>query len=145
MERRPVTEAVQPIPTLPVLIFDGDCAFCTRAAGWLERRVAADVSVLPWQRTDLAALGATPERAQTEVLWAEPGARRSVNIRGGASAVSAALQHSRARLWRLAGHALARPPLSWLAPPVYRLIARNRHRLPGGTPACAVTPPAKPS
>ena len=32
------------------------------------------------------------------------------------------------------------PPLRWLAPYLYRLIARNRHRLPGGTPACAIRP-----
>jgi hypothetical protein len=33
---------------------------------------------------------------------------------------------------------LLSPPLSWLAPPVYRLIARHRDKLPGGTAACAL-------
>ena len=28
-----------------------------------------------------------------------------------------------------------------LAAAVYRLIAENRHRMPGGSPACALPPP----
>jgi predicted DCC family thiol-disulfide oxidoreductase YuxK len=28
------------------------------------------------------------------------------------------------------------PPFSWLAEGVYRVVAANRQRLPGGTPAC---------
>jgi len=30
------------------------------------------------------------------------------------------------------------PGISWLAAKAYRLVANNRYRLPGGTPACAV-------
>ena len=29
------------------------------------------------------------------------------------------------------------PPTSWVAEGVYRVVAANRMRLPGGTPACA--------
>lgn len=39
--------------------------------------------------------------------------------------------------WRIAGRALLLPGVSRLAAAGYRLVARNRHRLPGGTPACA--------
>jgi predicted DCC family thiol-disulfide oxidoreductase YuxK len=34
---------------------------------------------------------------------------------------------------------LAAPPVSALAWPIYRWIARNRHRLPGGTAACSLS------
>jgi hypothetical protein len=34
--------------------------------------------------------------------------------------------------------AMLLPPVSWLAAGVYSLVAANRMRLPGGTPACAV-------
>ncbi len=40
--------------------------------------------------------------------------------------------------WAVAGRILLAPPVSWVAPLGYRLVARYRHRLPGGTPACKV-------
>ena len=40
--------------------------------------------------------------------------------------------------WRFAGHLIATPPVSWVASLVYDWVAANRHRLPGGTPACAM-------
>jgi len=38
--------------------------------------------------------------------------------------------------WAPLGRSLLIPPLSWIAGPVYALIARFRHRLPGATDAC---------
>jgi hypothetical protein len=42
---------------------------------------------------------------------------------------------------RFAGQLLATPPFSILAALGYNVIARYRHVLPGGTPACALPPP----
>ena len=119
----------------PTLVFDGDCAFCTSAVGVARRVLPADVTVVAWQFADLAALGVTAERAQQEVLWVDADG----TVSGGAAAV--------ARLLRAAGPPLSvlgvlvsLPPLRWVAPPVYRLVAANRHRLPGGTPACRMPP-----
>jgi predicted DCC family thiol-disulfide oxidoreductase YuxK len=131
---RPPSPATKlPSPASRLLIFDGDCAFCTSTATYLARRLPPDAAAIPWQHIDLAALGATPDRAQREVLWIDPS-----GIRGGATAVAAALRTCRPVTWRAVGVALDLPPLRWLAPSAYRLIARNRHRLPGGTPACAL-------
>ena len=44
--------------------------------------------------------------------------------------------------WRMAGRLLALRPVLWLAWPAYRLVARNRHRLPGGTAACELPRPS---
>ena len=33
--------------------------------------------------------------------------------------------------WGFVGAVLVRPPVSWLAKPVYTLVARNRDKLPG--------------
>jgi predicted DCC family thiol-disulfide oxidoreductase YuxK len=44
-------------------------------------------------------------------------------------------------VWRLAGHVLLLPGVSAIAARVYSLVADNRSRLPGGTPACAPRPP----
>lgn len=124
----------------PLLVFDGDCAFCTSAAGWLGDRLAGDpvtdAELAPWQFTDLAAIGTSPERARREVLWlgADGG------LYGGADAVSHWLRHAGGG-WALLGRLIALPGLRIAAAAGYRLIARNRHRLPGGTPACALPPP----
>ncbi|PXX54790.1 hypothetical protein DFR70_12384 [Nocardia tenerifensis] len=33
------------------------------------------------------------------------------------------------------------PPINWLTAALYHLVAVNRHRLPGGTPACTLPAP----
>jgi predicted DCC family thiol-disulfide oxidoreductase YuxK len=38
----------------------------------------------------------------------------------------------------MAGFLMKTPPTSWLAKIVYRWIARNRHRLPGGAKECSI-------
>ena len=46
-----------------------------------------------------------------------------------------------ARRHAIAGHLLATPPFSVVAALGYNVIAKYRHRLPGGTPACALPRP----
>jgi predicted DCC family thiol-disulfide oxidoreductase YuxK len=119
--------------TRPVLVFDGDCAFCTNCVHALER-IGPRARIVAWQLTDLPALGLTEEQAAAAVQWvAADGGTRS-----GHEAIAAALL-SAGGIWRLAGRLLLAPGISWLAARVYRLVADNRHRLPGGTPACALS------
>lgn len=115
----------------PVLIYDGDCGFCQRSAD-LARRVHPGLHSQTYQQTDLAALGVTEARATREVLWADAAGR----VSGGAQAVSRVLIDA-GQPWAAAGWLLRVPPLSGLAAVVYRLVARHRHQLPGGTAACA--------
>jgi predicted DCC family thiol-disulfide oxidoreductase YuxK len=125
-----------PVPG-PALVFDGDCAFCTRSADVARRILPDDVQVVPWQFFDLATAGVTAQRAQLEVLWIG----RDGAVAGGAPAVAQALRAA-GLPWSLAGVVLALPPLRWIAPFGYRLIAANRYRLPGGTAACRLPPPS---
>ena len=118
------------VPT-PTLLFDGDCAFCTSVSHAARRALPADVAVVAWQFADLTALGTTAERAQREVLWVDADG----TVSGGAAAVARGLRAA-GRPWSAFGVLLSVPPVRWLAPPVYRLVAANRHRLPGGTAAC---------
>jgi predicted DCC family thiol-disulfide oxidoreductase YuxK len=124
---------------LPALVFDGDCAFCSRCADLARRLLPEDTAVLPWQFAELAKFGLTSERARTEVLWID----RNGAVSGGAPAVARALRAA-GGFWALVGLLLSVPPISWAAPPVYRLVAANRYRLPGGTAACRVPPPESP-
>ena len=41
-------------------------------------------------------------------------------------------------VWRVLGGLLRLPPVRALAWPAYRWVARNRHRMPGGTAACSL-------
>jgi predicted DCC family thiol-disulfide oxidoreductase YuxK len=123
----------------PVLVYDGDCAFCTSSVRFAERHLRLNCEVTPWQFAGLDELGVTRERAQYELLWVTPDGA----VRGGAQAVAKLLLGA-GGAWAVAGALLALPPLRWAAHGVYRLIADNREKMPGGTPACAV-PTARPS
>jgi predicted DCC family thiol-disulfide oxidoreductase YuxK len=118
-----------------LLVYDGDCAFCTSSANAIARRWhgATPPTAVPYQRLDPAvasAAGLTNEEMSAAAWWLD-GARRDV----GSRAVARALIAAGGGLGVL-GRLLLVPPLSLVAPFGYRVVAKNRHRLPGGTPAC---------
>ncbi|MPZ60058.1 MAG: DUF393 domain-containing protein [Propionibacteriales bacterium] len=116
----------------PVLVYDGDCAFCSSTARLLVRWVPTVAAVEPWQRLDLEELGLTETACRESVQWVDAGERPV----GGPLALAGFLRSSGGPVWRLIGRVLALPLALRAADPAYRLIARNRHRLPGGTPTC---------
>ncbi|MCE1180326.1 MAG: DUF393 domain-containing protein [Micrococcales bacterium] len=122
----------------PVLVFDGDCGFCTRSARVAERWVRRPdgYAVQPWQRVDLASLGLTPEQCDEALQFVDSRGR----VSAGADAVAAALRCGR-RPWRPLGLLLAAAPVRPVAGRVYRWVAGHRHSLPGGTPACRMPQP----
>ena len=113
------------------LVFDGDCGFCTTCARLLER-IGPDAEIVAWQLADLDELGVSEEEAAEAVRWVEPDG----GVRSGHEAIAAVLIAA-GSVWGLLGHLLLVPGLSWLAAKLYRLVASNRYRMPGGTPACA--------
>lgn len=120
------------------LVYDGDCAFCTRSVQLLPRLRLARSRVVAWQHADLPALGLTAQQCQQAVQWVQDG-----RVHSGAPAVARLLLAS-GSVWAVLGALLRVPPLSWLAALVYGLVAANRSRLPGGTPACALPPAERP-
>ena len=116
----------------PVLIFDADCGFCTRSVN-VMKHLPHDAEVQGYQFADLDGFGTTEGRAQREVLWVD----RSGRISGGAQAIARLLCNS-GGLYALAGWVLRVAPVRWIAAGVYRVIANNRQRMPGGTAACAI-------
>lgn len=121
----------------PLLLFDADCGFCTRAAA-LAPKLRLETDVRPLQSlapADLAALGVSPERAMREIpLVMAPG-----RVCYGHQAIAGALATG-GRLARLAAGIMLTWPIDRLAAAVYRLVGKLRHKLPGGTPNCRVTP-----
>lgn len=116
-------------------VYDGDCAFCTMCVRFIERRVPNNATIVPWQWADLPALGLTREQGMTAVQWVPAG---STGAAGAGPVAIAALLRTSNPLWRAAGAVLGLRPVTAAAWPVYRWVAANRHRLPGGTAACAV-------
>lgn len=115
-----------------MLIFDGDCAFCTSSARWIERRLPDGVDVVAWQFIDdLDGLGLTTHDVNSKAWWITADGRR----RGGHLAISEALIAAGAP-WSLLGRVSLIPPIRWISAAVYALVSRYRHRMPGGTPAC---------
>jgi predicted DCC family thiol-disulfide oxidoreductase YuxK len=119
------------------LVFDGDCGFCTTCARFLER-IGPDAEIVAWQLADLDELGVSEEEAAEAVRWVEPDG----GVLSGHEAIAAVLIAT-GSVWRLLGRLLLVPGLSWVAAKLYRLVASNRYRMPGGTPACARPPSAE--
>lgn len=81
------------------------------------------MEVAPYQRVDLREFGLSTEQLETQAFWVGEGAPV-----GGAAAIGRALRAAgggRAVL----GWAVSVWPISALARVVYRIVARNRHRL----------------
>lgn len=119
------------IHTTPLVLVDGGCGFCNRAASFLTGSVvAARVEVVPLQRAPLADFGLTVDKC-LEALHVVDGNR--VYVGGGA--IAHVLSYGRWP-WRVLGAVLRLPGVAWVTARVYDAVARNRHRLPGGSTAC---------
>ena len=114
------------------LLYDGDCGFCSSSAR-LAGRLAPAVQVLPYQHCDLPAFALTAEECAEALRWVGTGGPAS-----GAGAI-ARLLVAAGGVWTLLGRLLLLRGVRRVAEAGYRLVAANRYRLPGGTPACRVS------
>ncbi len=126
-----------------VLVFDGDCGICTTLAGVASthvRRPGDGLVISAYQDLDLAPLGLSAAQCDEALQWVAPDG----TVSSAQNAVARLLL--RGRLWqRPAGLVLLMPGVNWVAGVVYRWVAANRHRLPGGTPACSMPASERPS
>ena len=119
----------------PTLIFDGDCSFCTSVARHFEKRSFTPLTAVPWQRADLSALGLTEAQARAQVYLCCDN-----QLFAGADAVAELMHIQGDPFHRLVAWGMRLPGIRRVMAWGYALIARNRHRLPGGTPACKLEP-----
>lgn len=118
----------------PVLVYDGDCALCSSSARALERWIRHRPTVVAWQHAPLVELGLTQDDCETAVQWVEAdGTVLSAHL-----AVARVFVYG-GRGWWLIGRFLLLPGVRSVAGIAYRWVARNRHRLPGGTPTCSLS------
>lgn len=126
------------------VVYDGECGFCTWTAEHGRELLPADVTIAPWQRSDLPALGLTEDAARRAVQWV-PSPRPDLSgyagtAQAGHRAIAAWLVAS-GLPWSVPGRLLLIPPVSWLAAATYHLVSRYRHHIPGPwrrAGACAV-------
>lgn len=131
-----------PVPTGPILLYDGTCGFCAESVQLVLRHDrAGSLRFAPLQgELGRAIRAAHPELDEVDsMVWVEPGP-------GGAAGrvltrSDAALRIARylGGWWHLlrAGRVVPRP----LRDRLYALVARHRHRLLAGGPACLVPAP----
>ena len=115
-----------------LFIFDGDCAFCSSAARTFRKMIKERVPIRPYQKLDLPSLGLSEELTSRAVYYVRDG-----QYFVAAEAIAQLFIDSKT-VWAIAGVLLRIPGINFLAERVYYWIAKNRHRLPGGTPECSM-------
>ena len=128
-----MTDSASKAAGRPVLIFDGDCGFCTSTSIFIAARSSVSIEAHPWQFIDVGRYGLTKEQTAAKVYFVVDG-----KAFAGHEAFAQILIAQRSVLLNAVGFALMHPPISWLARPGYFLLAKYRHRMPGGTPACKI-------
>ncbi len=126
------------VRTGSLLIFDGDCGFCTSVARWSARRFRHGEETEAWQLLDPKVLDQhelTLREVKDAAWWVDDSGLRERGHRAVGRALGAQGKH-----WRVVSWIVLNPPTSWLAASLYLLVARWRHRLPGATPACRAAP-----
>ncbi|HUV57918.1 MAG TPA: DCC1-like thiol-disulfide oxidoreductase family protein [Acidimicrobiales bacterium] len=120
----------------PVLIYDGDCDFCTRSARWAGARWAGarrPVARASQSLDDaaLAAMSLTRDDVMRAAWWLEDGCAFE-----GHMAIAKALAAGRGP-WRFAGVWLGRRPIRWLGAVAYPVVVRYRGSLARGPVKCS--------
>lgn len=117
-----------------LLIYDGDCGFCTTTANWISARVLRSTSsIQPWQALDLSDYDLSEADVSTASYWVDASGATHRGERG----IAAMLAEQRSP-WTWVGRFLMLPGIAQLAHVVYGVIAKNRQRLPGATDACRI-------
>lgn len=119
----------------PVLIYDGNCAFCRH---WVDRLHRADrygriVTIPADQRGNLDLPPLSDEELSRAMYLVLP----DRTIRRGARALPELLR--RLPGWRLLAPLFRIPGVLWVADRVYQWIARRRHRLGCKNGACGIS------
>jgi predicted DCC family thiol-disulfide oxidoreductase YuxK len=119
----------------PVLIFDGECGFCTRTANAVMRlNTKHRFGVLPWQTPGLLDQTGLTQQECMDAAW-------FVDEHGhkyrGAAAINATLS-ALGGVFAVAAWLYRIPGLKQIEDAVYRWVADHRYRLPGASDACKI-------
>ena len=116
-----------------VLIFDGDCGFCTSTANYIKTQSSTAIEIEPWQWVELSKFGLSKEKAASKVQLFAGGKTYAGHL-----AFAKLLRLQKQWRFKFLGGILVIPPFNLAARLGYFYVAKYRHKLPGGTPACAL-------
>ena len=118
-----------------VLIYDGDCLFCSLVLHFGLRILKENTLNVAFQRINPEDFGLTQDQVKSQI-WTVGGGKPAS---GGHLAAAVLLGMQANPLYRALGWVIRTPPTSWIAKKLYFFIAANRHRLPGGSRECKLT------
>jgi len=118
-----------------ILIYDGDCQFCRLSLDFGIRRLSNFPEFVAFQRIDPARYGLTLDQVASQV-WLVQTSPQIGKTLGGYLAVAHILLNQPEFYWKWLGFAMKTPPFNFFADITYKWVAKNRHRLPGGSKAC---------
>lgn len=110
----------------PMFVFDGDCGFCTRWARWLGERTGPGIDFVSLRDSDDRRTGLTTQDIKSASVLIDEAGRHH----WGSDGFAQAFRRSPGP-WAALGTLGLLPGPRALAQMLYRLVARNRHRLPG--------------
>jgi predicted DCC family thiol-disulfide oxidoreductase YuxK len=114
-----------------LLIYDGDCAFCKNSLQWAIDHLPKMPRYVAFQKIDFTEYQLTKADVESQV-WLISGS----NQLGGHRAVAWLFSNQSSLFWRFIGAGINLfGPISAMG---YRWVAKNRHRLPGGTKECSI-------
>jgi predicted DCC family thiol-disulfide oxidoreductase YuxK len=115
-------------PQTEVLIFDGECGFCTWCAEWADWRLPPGATTMPWQGVDTpSAYGLTREELAEAAYWIDGRGRPH----RGHLAVAETFR-AIGGVWGIVGDLIRARWVSPIAAGVYEVVSHNRSNLPGG-------------
>ena len=103
---------------------------------FIQRRIRTSAKIVAHQKTDLKVFGLTTEQCNQALQWVNSDGR----IRSGSRAVAELLKTANG-VWPVFGVLIDLPVIRLFSSAIYKLIAKNRQHLPGGTAACALDSP----
>lgn len=119
-------------PPALLVLYDADCGFCAASARAMTGRAfRADAEARAFQAVDVGRFGLTVDKCGEKLHVVD----RAGRVYAGGAAVAAVLRRSRLP-WPAVGWAMGLPGVRVVAEWAYAVVARNRHRLPGGTASC---------
>jgi predicted DCC family thiol-disulfide oxidoreductase YuxK len=118
-----------------VLIYDGDCLFCQLSLEFGLRNLRIFPRFVAFQRIQPSDFGLTLGQVRSQIWLCDKAPSQTTPL-GGHLAAGAILKIQPSRFLQLLGWLICTTPTSWIASLLYKLVAANRHRLPGGSRAC---------
>jgi predicted DCC family thiol-disulfide oxidoreductase YuxK len=114
-----------------LLIYDGDCAFCKQSLRWAIDTLPEFCRYVAFQKVNYSEFGLSESDVRSQVWLVDDSLRL-----GGQKAVAWLFRQQSHLGWRVIGSVIQIfNPISAL---VYKWVAKNRHRLPGGTAECVI-------